>query len=81
MYFLLILLLNFILYLVTKLLEDQQRRIMPKFDDDENLQLDKQIRVNTFEMTKKIKECEEIIKEISYEKIDNQSESTSNKLF
>ena len=51
---------------------------MPKFDDDENLQLDKQIRVNTIEMTKKIKECEEIIKEISLEKIDNQSESTSN---
>merc|ERR1711957_509973 len=37
---------------------------------------DKAIRVNTNEMTRKIKECEEIIKEISNEKIDNQAEST-----
>lgn len=51
---------------------------MPKFDDEENLKLDKQIRINTYEMTKKIKECEEILKEISLQKIDNLQESTSN---
>ena len=51
---------------------------MPKFDDEENLRLDKQIRINTHEMTRKIKECEEIIKEISMQKIENLQESTSN---
>jgi LPS O-antigen subunit length determinant protein (WzzB/FepE family) len=50
---------------------------MPKFDDDENIKLDKQIRINTYEMTKKIKECEEVIKEISMQKIENIQESTS----
>lgn len=52
---------------------------MPKFDEDENLRLDKQIRINTYDMTKKIKECEEIIKEISCQKIENFQESTSKK--
>jgi len=51
---------------------------MPKFDDDENIRLDKQIRVNTHEMTRKIKECEDLIKEISMQKIDNPQEATSN---
>jgi hypothetical protein len=50
---------------------------MPKFDDDENIRLDKQIRINTYEMTRKIKECEELIKEISIQKIDNLQEATS----
>jgi len=51
---------------------------MPKFDDDENIRLDKQIRMNTSEMTRKIKECEELIKEISMQKIENSQEATSN---
>lgn len=72
---------NFFICVVAKLQEDQQRRIMPKFDDDENIRLDKQIRINTYEMTRKIKECEDLIKEISMHKIDNPQEAKSNLYF
>jgi syntaxin 16 len=60
--------------LVSRLQEDQQRRIMPKFDDEENKKIDKLIRENIREMTKKIKECEDNIKSMSLEKISTDKE-------
>lgn len=68
-------------YLVTRLQEDQQKRIMPKFNEDENKILDKNIRENVYDMTKKIKECEENIKFIQYFKTENMSEQTSILIF
>ena len=51
--------------LVTKLQEQQQKRITPKFNEDENKQLDRNIYNSIIEITKKIKNCEENIKQIS----------------
>ena len=51
--------------LVTKLQEQQQKRITPKFNEDENKQLDINIYNYIIEITKKIKNCEENIKKIS----------------
>lgn len=50
---------------------------MPKFNEDENKILDKNIRENVHDMTRKIKECEENIKFIQYFKTDNMAEQTS----
>ena len=47
---------------------------MPKFDDEENKKIDKLIRENIREMTKKIKECEDNIKSMSHERISSDKE-------
>jgi len=47
---------------------------MPKFDDEENKKIDKLIRENIREMTKKIKECEDNIRSMSLEKISTDKE-------
>jgi hypothetical protein len=62
---------------VTRLQEDQQKRIMFKFNDDENIKLDRIIKTTREEITKKIKTCEENIKKISYEVIDSNEERRS----
>lgn len=50
---------------------------MPKFNEDENLKLDKQIRLGLHDMTKKIKECEDNIKQISFENTESVQEKRS----
>ncbi len=62
---------------MTRLQEDQQKRIMFKFNDDENIKLDRLIKIIREEITKKIKICEESIKKISYEVIDGNEERRS----
>ena len=42
---------------------------MPKFNEDDNKKIDKQINLNIRDMTKKIKECEDNIRHISLERI------------
>jgi hypothetical protein len=58
---------------------------MPKFDDSENLKLDRSIRNNMDEMTKKIKSMEHNIKVLSFEKVSSNQEDigkiTNNKNF
>ena len=66
---------NVKLWLVARLQEDQQRRIMPKFDDEENKKVDRLIRENIREITNKIKQCEENIKSMAFEKVEMQKES------
>lgn len=68
---------KFWIIVVTKLEEDQQKRLMPKFNEEENIKIDKQIRDNITYMTRKIKECEDSIKQISYEKVDTPAEERS----
>ena len=51
---------------------------MPKFDDDENKKIDRLIRDNIREMTKKIKECEDNIKMMAFEKIELNKEASGN---
>jgi hypothetical protein len=51
---------------------------MPKFKEEENKKLDRQIRENINDMTKKIKECEAHIKFISYYKAEDSHQQTSN---
>lgn len=62
---------------------------MPKFDDKENYQIDRQIRENINEMTDRIKKCEDNIKLMSFEKCntgletsvrDNMKQNLVNKL-
>jgi hypothetical protein len=64
--------------IVNKLQEDQQKRIMIKFNDDENNRLDKQIKLSKFEITKKIKDCENNIKDITYSRVETESERRGN---
>ena len=47
---------------------------MPKFDDSENLKLDRSIRNNMDEITKKIKSMEQNIKVLSFEKVSSNQE-------
>ena len=52
------------IYLVSTLQEKQQQRLMPKFDDQENKKLNRSIKNLGVEMSKDLKDCEIIIKEI-----------------
>jgi hypothetical protein len=54
----------FIYYLVSRLQENQQKRLVPKFDDDENKKLDKDISSLIMEMTNRLKQCEDNIKQM-----------------
>lgn len=65
------------LRIVNRLQEDQQKRIIPKFNDEENFKIDKDIRQNIFEMTKKIRECEDNIKVISQGSLSSPQEQES----
>ncbi len=52
-------------------------RIMTKFRESENKILDRKIRENMKEMAKKIKEVEDNIKYIAFEKLNNSKEQGS----
>jgi hypothetical protein len=52
-------------------------RIMTKFRESENRLLDRKIRENMKEMTKKIREIDDNIKYISMEKLTNSKEEGS----
>ena len=52
------------IYLVSTLQEKQQKRLMPKFDEQENKKLNKNIKELVSEIVKDLKNCEIIIKEI-----------------
>lgn len=52
---------------------------MPKFDDDENKRLDKSIKLIAREMTEKVKECEQLVKQLSFEEASSASEEQGNK--
>ena len=52
------------IYLVSTLQEKQQQRLMPKFDDQENKKINRSIKNLGVEMSKDLKDCEIIIKEI-----------------
>ena len=48
--------------------EKQQQRLIPKFDDQENKKLNKIIKEISTEMTKELKESQDILKEIINDK-------------
>ena len=50
--------------------EKQQQRLIPKFDDQENKKLNKSIKEISTEMTQELKQCQNILKEIIYDKED-----------
>lgn len=50
---------------------EQQKRIIPKFDDDENKRIDKKIKELVIDMTRKVKQAEENINQLN--KITNES--------
>lgn len=50
---------------------------MPKFDEDENKQLDKEIRSTVINMTDKLKKCEDSIKEMLVEQTKSSVEDES----
>jgi hypothetical protein len=52
---------------------------MFKFNDEDNSKLDRLIKIYREEITKKIKDCEDNIRKISYEKIDSLQEQKRNK--
>ena len=62
---------------VTKLETDQQKRLPLQFETDEITKVEKLIRENTKYLTRKIKETEELIKQISYLQVDSNSEDLS----
>lgn len=52
---------------------------MPKFDDDENKRLDKSIKLIAREMTEKVKECEQLVKQLAFEETSSPFEEQGNK--
>ena len=60
---------------VTKLQEEQQKRITPKFNEEENICLDNNISLYIMEITEKIKKCDELIKQLSCIKLVSLSEN------
>jgi len=64
----------FIYYLVSRLQENQQKRLVPKFDDDENKKLDKDISSLIMEMTNRLKQCEDNIKQMLSESTESSLE-------
>ena len=50
--------------------EKQQQRLIPKFDDQENKKLNKNIKEILTEMTQELKQCQNILKEIIDDKDD-----------
>ena len=44
---------------------EQQRRIVPKFDDDENREIDAHIKELVISMTTKVRQCEDNIKKLN----------------
>ena len=64
----------FIYYLVSRLQENQQKRLVPKFDDDENKKLDKDISSLIMEMTNRLKNCEDNIKQMISESTESELE-------
>ena len=55
-----------------KLQENQQKRLVPKFDDDENKKLNNNIKKLVYEITQKLKECEQNIKQLINENSENE---------
>ncbi len=52
---------------------EQQRRIIPKFDDDENKRIDRKIKELVIDMTRKVKQAEENINQLG--KLSHESSS------
>ena len=50
----------------------QERRVMPKFDEEENKLLNKNIRNNVSYITNQIHQCENSISSLSYQKTNNE---------
>lgn len=63
------------LILVSKLKELQSRRLVSKFNEEENRKLDRQIRNLIKELTERLRENEENIKIISFESTKNNTEN------
>jgi len=59
---------------LSRLQENQQKRLVPKFDDDENKKLDKEISILVQEMTNKLKKCEDNIKQMLSESTESSLE-------
>jgi len=60
---------------VIRLQEEQQKRIMPKFNDNENIKSDKNIARYIRELTENIKTSEENIRIISFSEVKQPSEA------
>jgi syntaxin 16 len=59
----------------------QQKRIMPKFDEEENKKIDRQIKELILKMTQKVKNCENNIKSLNKIYFDSsQNESIKNNI-
>ena len=50
--------------IVELLKKEQQRRIVPKFDDEENKEIDTHIKELVLIMTSKVRQCEDNIKKL-----------------
>ncbi len=57
--------------------ETEQKRLVPKFDDEENKKIDKQIHSIVHEMTTNLKKCEDNMKELIAERTENAIEEQS----
>ena len=57
--------------------ETEQKRLVPKFDDEENKKIDKQIHSIVHEMTTNLKKCEDNMKELISEPTENAIEEQS----
>ena len=57
--------------------ETEQKRLVPKFDDEENKKIDKQIHSIVHEMTTNLKKCEDNMKELISERTKNAIEEQS----
>lgn len=63
---------------MVRLQEEQQKRIMPKFDDSQNIKSDKIIAQYIRELTQNIKTAEENIKAITFIELKNNNEAPGN---
>ena len=52
-------------FLVAILQAEQERRIVPKFDEEENKEIDSHIKELVISMTSKVKQCEENVKKLN----------------
>jgi len=64
--------------IVLRLLDEQHKRIAPKFEEEDNTKLDRSINTIVRAMTNRIKDCEENIKKINLSAVKTKTEEASN---
>ena len=59
------------------MLDEQHKRITPKFEEEDNTKLDRSINSIVRAMTNRIKDCEENIRKISLSEVNTKIEEAS----